>query len=124
MAFTNAGLHLRAGAPGDLTYMYDAGADSMATVAAAGYFNNTDDNTNFAVEDIIRCDCVDGNMWLAVSAISSGSVTTQHAGGDIPTLTAATGTEAALSNPITTSGFMEAGTSISTATRSVLPTPY
>jgi hypothetical protein len=122
MAFTAANLHLRAGAVGDLTYTYDAGTDAMATVAAAGYFNNTDDNINLAVDDLIWCQCTDGNMWLRVSAISSGSVTCQFAGGNLPIQTFATGTAAAL-NTLSV-GIYEVGTSIATASRNVLPTPY
>src|SRR3990167_1943991 len=123
MAFTVANLHLQPGAVGDMHYIYDAGSDSMLTVAAAGYFNNTDDSVNLQAEDLIWCQCTDGNMFLRVSAVSSGSVTTQHAGGNLPINTAATGTEAALSGSIFV-GFMEVGTSIATATRYVLPTPY
>lgn len=122
MAFTNANLHLRAGAPGDLSYVYDAGADTMLTVAAAGYFNNSDDDINLAAEDLIWCQCADGNMWLRVSSISSGSVTTQHAGGNLPIQTFATGTADAL-NTLGV-GYYEVGTSIATASRNVLPTPY
>jgi hypothetical protein len=123
MAFTNANLHLRAGAPGDLIYNYDAGSDTMATVAAAGYFNNSDDDLNLTVDDLLWCQCTDGNVWLRVASISSGAVTTQYAGGNLPIVTAATGTEAALSEDVTV-GFMEVGTSISTASRYVLPTVY
>ena len=123
MAFDVANLHLQPGAVGDLAYIYDAGSDTMATVIAAGYFNNTDDMTNLQAEDVIWCQCGDGNMTLRVSAVSSGSVTTQFAGGNLPLLTAATGTEAALSAAVGV-GFMEVGTTISTATRYVLSTPY
>lgn len=123
MAYTAGSLHLRPGAPGDLIYKYDAGSDTMATVAASGYFNNTDDNLNLTVDDLIYCDCTDGNVILKVASISSGAVTTQYAGGDLPINTAATGTEAALSAALI-AGYMEVGTSISTASRYVLPTPY
>lgn len=123
MAFTASNLHLQPGAPGDMDYIYDAGSDTMATVIAAGYFNNTDDDINLVAEDRIWCQCADGNIWLRVSSVSSGSVTTQFAGGNLPLLTAATGTEAALSAAVGV-GFMEFGTSIATATRYVLPTPY
>ena len=109
-------------APGDLCFKYDAGSDTMATVAAAGYFNNTDDLQNLTVDDRIYCDCTDGNMWLKVSAISSGAVTCQFAGGDLPVQTFATGTAAALNT--LSMGYYEVGTSIATASRSVLPTPY
>ena len=125
MAYTAGSLHLRAGAPGDLMYTYDAGSDTMFTVATAGYFNNTDDDLNLVVEDLIFCDCTDGNMWLRVTSISSGSVTCQYAGGDLPTLAPATDTDATLGGGFTTAGYAEYGTSLNgTATRFVLPTPY
>lgn len=123
MAYTAGSLHLRAGAPGDLTYTYDAGSDAMATVATAGYFNNTDDDLNLTVDDLVWCQCTDGNMWLRVSAISSGSVTMQYAGGNLPLQTPATGTAAALSAAVAV-GHYEVGTSIASASRYVLPTPY
>lgn len=123
MAFDVTNLHLRAGAPGDLTYTYDAGSDTMATVNTAGYFNNTDDNVNLIAEDRIWCQCSDGNMWLRVTSVAAaGAVTTQFAGGNLPIQTFATGTEAAL---VTLEvGYYEAGTVVATATRAVLPTPY
>jgi hypothetical protein len=123
MAYTAGNLHLRAGAPGDLTYTYDAGSDAMATVATAGYFNNTDDDLNLTVDDLIWCQCTDGNMWQRVSAISSGSVTTQFAGGNLPIQTPATGTAAALGAAMSV-GQYEIGSAIATASRLVLPTPY
>lgn len=123
MAYTAGNLHLRAGAPGDLTYTYDAGAtDTLATVLTAGYFNNTDDDLNMTVDDLIFIQASDGNCWARVSAISSGSVTLQFAGGNLPVQTFATGTAAAL-NTLSV-GFYEVGTSIATASRNVLPTPY
>jgi hypothetical protein len=122
MAYTSGNLHLMAGAPGDLSYTYDAASDAMATVAASGYFNNTDDNLNLTADDRIWCQCADGNMWLRVSAVSSGTVTTQFAGGNLPIQTFSTGTAAAL-NTLSV-GFYEVGTSIATASRNVLPNPY
>lgn len=123
MAFNSANLHLHPGAVGDLMYGYDAGSDTMATVAAAGYFNNTDDSINLAAEDRIWCQCADGNMWLRVTSVASGgAVTCQHAGGNIPVQTYATGTAANLTK--LSVGFYEVGTSIATATRAILPTPY
>jgi hypothetical protein len=122
MAYTAGNLHLRAGAPGDLTYTYDAGSDSMATVATAGYFNNTDDDLNLTVDDLVWCQCTDGNMWLRVASISSGSVTAQFAGGNLPLQTFSTGTAAALNTLAV--GYYEVGTSVATASRNVLPTPY
>jgi hypothetical protein len=118
-----ADLHLRAGAPGDLTYVYDvSAADTMATVLVAGYFNNTDDNLNLTVGDTIFAQCSDGNMWLTVSSIASGAVACQYAGGNLPIQTFATGTAAAILKGRV--GHYEVGTSIAVATRVVLPTPY
>lgn len=122
MAYTAGNLHLRAGAPGEQTYTYEAGADTMATVIASGYFNNSDDNLNLVAEDLIFCKCSDGHVWVKVSAVSSGTVTTQVISGDTPVQTHATGTAAALTT--LSVGYYEVGTSIATASRSVLPTPY
>lgn len=123
MAFTNANLHLRAGAPGDLTYTYDAGSDSMATVIAVGYFDNDDDDLNLVADDRIWCQCADGNMTLRVASISSGAVTCHFAGGNLPIQTPSTGTAAAHGAAMSV-GFYEIGTSISSASRLILPTPY
>jgi len=123
MAYTAGSLHLRAGAPGDLTYTYDAGSDTLATVLTAGYFNNSDDDLNFTVDDLIFVQATDGNCWARVSALSSGSVTLQFAGGNLPIQTPGTGTAVAAASTLLV-GFYEVGTSISTATRYVLPTPY
>lgn len=117
MAYTAGTLHLRAGAPGDLTYTHDAGSDSLATVFASGYFNNTDDDLNLTVDDLIFVQATDGNMWLRVSAISSGTVTTQFAGGDLPNNGVVGSASAALSE-----GYSEIGTG--TGTAYTLPTPY
>lgn len=123
MAYTAGNLHLRAGAPGDLSYTYDAGSDTLATVAAAGYFNNTDDNLNLTVDDLIWVQAADGNAWFRVSAISSGSVTLQFAGGNLPINTWATSTGAAADQALSV-GFYEIGSSISSASTGILPTPY
>lgn len=124
MAFTASNLHLQAGAPGDLTYTYDAGSDTMATVVANGYFLNTDgvNSSNLVAEDLIFCQCADGNLWLRVSAASASAVVTQFAGGDLPIRTWATGTADAITKLKV--GFYEVGTSVATASRAVLPTPY
>jgi len=123
MAYTAGNLHNMPAAPGDIIYKYDAGSDTMLTVQESGYFNNTDDSLNLTVDDLILCDCSDGRMWLKVSAISSGVVTTQWVGGDLPVNTFATGTAAELSGSVFP-GYMEVGTSVATASRVVLPTPY
>lgn len=123
MAYTAGNLHLRAGAPGDLSYTYDAVADTLATVAAAGYFNNGDDNLNLTLDDLIWVQAGDGNAWFRVLSIDSGSaVTLQFAGGNLPIQTFATGTAAALA--LLSVGFYEVGSAIATASRMVLPTPY
>ena len=83
-------------APGNQQYYHDAGADTMATVMTAGYFNNTDDNLNLAADDVIFSVCSDGDVWMRVSAVSSGSVTVQTVGGlgpnngDVSTATSGT----------------------------------
>lgn len=125
MAFDSTNLHLNPVAPGRNSYMYDAGSDSMATVIADGYFNNTDDAIKLVEEDKVYCLCVDGNMWLKVSAVSTstGAVTCQFAGGNLPLGTPGTGTAAEYGS-MAISGHYEIGTSISTASRYVLPTPY
>jgi hypothetical protein len=126
MAYTAGNLHLRAGAPGDLSYTYDAGSDTLATVLTAGYFNNTDDDLVLTVDDLIFVQATDGNCWARVSAVSSGSVTLQFAGGNLPIQTAATGTAAERASLLI--GFYEIGSATAagdcTASRYVLPTPY
>ncbi len=124
MAYTAGNLHLRAGAPGDLTYTYDAAADTLSTVLVAGYFNNDDDNLNLTVDDLIFVQATDGNMWLRVSAISSGSVTTQFAGGNLPVQVPGTGTVDEKISSFMSMGHYEIGSAISTATRYILPAPY
>jgi len=126
MAFTNANLHLRAGAPGDLSYSYDAGSDTLATVQAVGYFNNSDDDLNLTADDLIFVQAGDGNCWLRVASISSGSVTTQFAGGNLAVQTMpGTGTAVAIASAMVANGGQyEIGTSLGTATRFALPTPY
>ena len=125
MAYTAANLQLNPVAPGDAQYIYDAGDDSMLTVAAANYFldSNSANSAGLAAEALIWCQCTDGNMWLRVSSASATAITTQFAGGNLPINTFATGTAAELSGSVFP-GVMEFGPSISTASRVVLPTPY
>lgn len=73
---SNTLVNISGGPPGSSVYHHDAGDDTMATVAAAGYFNNTDDNLNLAVDDVILSICSDGDMFHRVVSLSSGSVTT------------------------------------------------
>lgn len=123
MAYAAGNLHMAPAAPGDIVYKFDAVADTMLTVAASGYFNNTTSDLNLVVDDLIICDCTDGRIWLKVASISSGAVTCQLVGGDLPVNTFATGTAAELSAAVVP-GYLEAGTSVSSASRVVLPTPY
>lgn len=117
MAYTAGNLaQIASGANGSLIFYYDAGSDSMATVAASGYFNNSDDALNLTVDDVILAQCTDGDMWLRVSALSSGSVTTQSMSFEGP-WNGVLATAAALSVGIT-----ELGTGTGTAW--TLPTPY
>jgi len=124
MAYTAGNLHLRAGAPGDLSYTYDAGAtDTMATVMADGFFNNADDDLNLTVDDLIFIQASDGNFWARVGSIAANAVTLHFAGGALPPVrTYASGSAAARTN--LSVGFYEVGTAIADATRAVLPTPY
>lgn len=85
MAFdTSTLVNLTSAPPGSNVYYHDAGSDSMATVLTAGYFNNSDDNQNLVADDIIFSQCTDGDIWHKVSAVSSGSVTTQVVSGEGP----------------------------------------
>ena len=96
----------------------------LSTVLAVGYFNNADDDLNLGAEDMIWVQAGDGNMWLRVSSVdSAGVVTTQFAGGNLPIQTPGTGTAVAAASRLLV-GYYEIGTSISSATRYVLPTPY
>ena len=118
MAYTANTLVANASAaPGNQVYFHDAGSDSMATVLTAGYFNNTDDNLNFAVDDVIYSNCSDGDVWHRVSAVSSGSVTTQVVSGEGPW-----NDDKSTASQAFSVGISELGTG--TATAFVLPTPY
>jgi len=122
MAYTAGNLHLRSGAPADLVYNYDAGSDALATVLVAGYFNNSDDDLNLVADDMIWVRATDGNAWFRVASVSSGSVTLEFAGGNLPIQTFATGTVASVNKLLV--GYYDCGTAIATATRMELPTPY
>lgn len=124
MAFDYTKFHLLPVAPGFDGYNYVNTSETLAAVAADGYFHNVTYDTKLVAGDRIMVTASDGFAVFRVSAVSAaGSITTQFAGGNLPNNTAATGTEAALSAALTM-GRLEVGTSISTATRYVLPTPY
>lgn len=125
MSFQKAALHLHPVAPGQNVYWYDASSDTMATVIAGSYFDTgPDDAPTLVAGDMIFCKCTDGNMWLKVDQVvaSTGAVSCFFAGGNLPIRTFATGTEAGLAKLRV--GYYEVGTSIATATRNILPTPY
>lgn len=117
MAYTAGNLHLLSGgAPGRYTYEYDASSDSMATVAASGYFNNTDDALNLVVGDKIAASCSDGEVVLRVESLSSGAVTTTPIGGDGPY-----NGDVSAANATLAFGFSEIGSG--TGSTFTLPTP-
>ena len=129
MAYTAGNLHLRAGAPGNVFYHYDAtttgASDALAELLVAGYFNNTDDDLNLTVGDTIWCRCTDGYMNVIVSAVASGSVTCQFAGGDLPTQTAASGTDASRSQLLVGQYELTSVAAVGgAASHWFLPTPY
>lgn len=53
MAFDSSNLRLIEGTPGFAVYRYDT-TDALTTVDDNGYMNNSDDNVNLAVGDIIK----------------------------------------------------------------------
>lgn len=123
MAFSNSTLLLRESTQaGKNSYNYTT-TDTIKTVLTAGYIDNEDALVNFVAGDRIFVEAADGYCWVKVASVSSGTATLQWISGNLAINTAATGTEAALSAALVP-GFLEAGTSISTATRYVLPTPY
>lgn len=128
MAFGGTHLYLLGpGAPGFNKYLYRT-SDTMASVLdinGDGYFDNGPDAApKLAVNDLIECLCADGRMNLKVSAVNAttGVVTVQYAGGNLPIRTWATGTAAGDFGM--SPGFYEVGTSIATGTRGILPVPY
>ena len=77
MAFVTGNLvNLNSMPPGFATYVYKSDTDLRATVEAVGYFNNSDDDQNFASDDRIIVTGDKGGYELAVLSLSSDSVTT------------------------------------------------
>lgn len=81
MAYTAGNLALVSSVNGFGLYIYKSDTDSRATVAASGYFNNTDDNLNLAADDKIMVIGDQGGYTLRVDTVSAGVVTTE-AGGE------------------------------------------
>jgi hypothetical protein len=73
-------------------FHYDAenASDSLATVIASGYFNNTDDAIRMEVDDQIEVKTSAGLYLLQVTASTGGAVTTTYIGGDYPVESATT----------------------------------
>jgi hypothetical protein len=67
-------------------FFYDAedASDSLATVLASGYFNNTDDDIRMAVNDTIQVKTSAGQYMLQVTSSTGGAVGTTLTGGDVP----------------------------------------
>lgn len=82
MAFDTSKLtYLGGGYNGTAHYIYESDTDDREDVAAVGYFNNTDDDQNLTVGDIIHVQGSEGAYDLTVASISSGAVTTGWLGG-------------------------------------------
>lgn len=126
MSFDKTTLSLLNVAPGYRSFLYVTTTDAMATVIAGSYFDTgPDDGPKLVAGDMIYCICSDGNMWLKVDQVvaSSGAVSCFFAGGNLPIRTYATGTGNETNAKLKV-GYYEVGTSIATASRLILPTPY
>ncbi len=76
MAYTAGNLHPQGGSSvGNTLYQYDLPTDTLATMMAVGYFNNTDDNLNLAAGDMVFLNASDGTSLAQVASVSSGAVT-------------------------------------------------
>ena len=82
MAFDNSQLTLLSDGNGFKHYRYDT-LDTHATVDSAGYFNNDDDDVNFAIGDVITT-----VVWS--TAIRTGTIST-YGTHIVNAVTAATG---------------------------------
>jgi hypothetical protein len=82
MAFVKADLTNITGMPGGIAdFVYVSDTDDQAVVAASGYFNNADDNQNFAAGDLIHVRGDQGIYTLRVDDVVAGLVTTGTIGG-------------------------------------------
>lgn len=89
MAYTAGNLVLLSYGNGFAEYFYDAGSDTLATVMASGYFNNSDDNLNLSADDQIKVKAADGFQTLRVDTVSAaGVVTTEMGAGESQWVTA------------------------------------
>lgn len=87
MAYTSGSLHLIGGSSvGNNLYHYDLTTDTLATMMADGYFNNSDDTLNLAAGDMILLNSIDNGTVLAeVTAVTSNVVTLGTAKSEIIT---------------------------------------
>lgn len=88
MAVNTANLTLLADGNGFHLYYYDGGSDTLATIMASGYFNNTDDTLNLGVDDQIMVKGADGFATLRVDTVTAGVVTTEMGVGESQWVTA------------------------------------
>lgn len=88
MAFVKADLTNITGMPGGVAdFVYKSDTDAQVVVAASGYFNNTDNDQNFAADDLIHVRGTQGNYTLRVATVVAGVVTTATlTGGSYETL--------------------------------------
>lgn len=93
MAYASAGLVLWAHGNDRKLFQYNSSADTLATIAAAGYFANTANANRMAVGDLIYAVGSDNAAWLKVTVVAAttGSVTTAGAASTDAVLTASTG---------------------------------
>ena len=77
MAFVKADLTNITGMPqGKADYVYISDTDVQATIVASGYFNNSDDDQNFAADDLIHVRGDQGVYTIRVATVTAGLVTT------------------------------------------------
>ena len=88
MAYTGGNLALVSSVNGTGVYIYKSDSDTRATVAASGYFNNTDDDLNLAADDLIFVVGDEGHYALRVDTVAAGVVTTESGMGETQWLSA------------------------------------
>ncbi len=82
MAFSASNLYNITGMPpGFAQYYYKSDTDDREDVMASGYFNNSDDNQNFAADDTIQVVGDEGGYLLRVDTVSAAGVVTTELGG-------------------------------------------
>jgi hypothetical protein len=93
MAYAASGLVLWSHGNDKKFFRYDSSVDTLATIAAAGYFANTANASRLAVGDIVYAVGSDNAAFLKVTAVAAttGSVTTTGASKTDAVLTASTG---------------------------------